>query len=425
MNAMRKRHIHHAARSGMTLIEVVIVLALLAGLAGMTLSFVGDLDDESRAKRTRDRADIIRTVVLGEGSETGRFLADMGRLPVLQDTAEGRTLSELYECPHAEAVGQTVSYPIGMTFFGETFNTLPAGTAMACGWNGPYVLTGGDKLYDGFGSDWKVQLSNAPTVWKDYEDLDGGDVGEAIVGIASWGRDGAPGGASWSDRDDVIDLDAPTGQASLTVTLLMQDSTEFGRAAWKPITGSNPWTAFAIGWVGAGVSVAEGQTIHVNGGLYQCVVAGTSGAAEPTTWEKDYLGDTTTDGSVTWMYAAGRSHYANRVRVAVFAPYVPPAPGSGNGAALLALVAGQGGAADGFDVRSSASGDVPGLPDPTWADNHSVTYTGLRPGRVQVLACAFVDDGGSLSNQWLSPLVDVVLKPGGNLVTVYLTEELN
>ena len=415
----------HRSQLGMTLIEVVIVLALLAGLAGMTLSFVGNLDDESRAKRTRDRADIIRTVVLGEGSEGGRFLADMGRLPVLQDTAEGRTLSELYECPHGEAVGQTVSYPIGTTFFGETFNTLPAGTAMRCGWHGPYVLAGGDKLYDGFGSDWKVKLSNAPTVWKDYSHLNAGDVGETVVGIASWGRDDAPGETIWSDRDDVIDLDASAGEASLTVAILMQDSTEFGSAAWKPITSSDPWAAFATGWVGAGVSVAEGQTIQVTGGLYRCAVAGTSGAAEPTTWEKDYLGDTTTDGSVTWMYVAGRSHYANRVRVAVFAPYVPPAPDAGNGAALLALVAGRGGAADGFDVRSSTSGDVPTLPDPIWAGNHSVTYTGLRPGRVQVLACAFVDEGGSLSNKWFSPLVDVDLKPGGNLVTVCLTEELN
>jgi len=60
---MSKRHSRHVAQSGMTLIEVVIVLALLAGLAGMTLTATGEMNDESRASRTRSRADMLRRAV--------------------------------------------------------------------------------------------------------------------------------------------------------------------------------------------------------------------------------------------------------------------------------------------------------------------------------------------------------------------------
>jgi hypothetical protein len=59
-----------------------------------------------------------------------------------------------------------------------------------------------------------------------------------------------------------------------------------------------------------------------------------------------------------------------------------------------------------------------------WSGRHSVTYTGLAPGPRKLLACALIDDGGTRSNLWSSPLIDVVLRPGGNVLTVHLSEPL-
>lgn len=419
---MRKRHSHHVAQSGMTLIEVVIVLALLAGLAGMTLSFVADLDDESRASRTRDRAETVRIAVLGDGDAPGRFLADMGRLPVLQDGGEGRILSEFFECPHDAVLGQTVTYPIAADLFGETLSGLPASASLRCGWNGPYVLTSGSKLYDGFGRDWRLQLENAPTTWKLPGDLVSGDLGKRILSVASWGRDDAPGETVWADRDDVVDLDAPTSEASLTVTVLLRDNTEMGKDAWKPISETDPWEAYPD-WA-ASTTYAEDQIVRPSADdeLYRCVAAGVSGGAEPT-WNDDHIGDRTTDGGVTWMLVSNRRHFANRVRVALFVPYVPTQPASGSGVEMVALVARKTDAAFDAYITPDKSGDMAAMPS-TWAGRHSITFTGLAPGPRKLLACAFVDDGGTLRNKWRSPLLDIVLKPGGNVVTVYLTEKL-
>jgi hypothetical protein len=152
-------------------------------------------------------------------------------------------------------------------------------------------------------------------------------------------------------------------------------------------------------------------------------VAGTSGAGEPK-WNTDHLGDQTTDGGVTWTLVANRNHHANRVRVALFVPYVPTQPSSGSGVEIVALVARN--TDDTADAYASPdrSGDMTAMPS-TWSGRHSVTYTGLAPGPRKLLACAFIDTAGTQLNKWRSPLIDVELKPGGNVVTVYLTEELN
>jgi prepilin-type N-terminal cleavage/methylation domain-containing protein len=416
-------HEHNlATRRGMTLIEVVIVLALLAGLAGMTLTTVSHLGDDTRAGRTCDHAEAMKRAVVGNGAEAGRFLAEMGRLPVLQEVGEGRLLSELFECPHAAVIGQTATATVGDNYFGDGLTGLPAEAALQCGWYGPYLMTSGGTLYDGFGGDWSVELENDPATWKAPTDLVGADVGERILGVASWGRDGMTGEATWADRDELVDLAPPGARASLTVILMMRDNTEPGRESWKPVASTDSWSVYPS-W-SAGTTYSEDQVARPAEGtqLFRCLSAGTSGVSEPT-WNTDHIGDSTTDGSVEWMMVSNRSSYANRVRVALFVPYVPTLPGPGNGAAVVGLIARNGGAGAAFEVKPDKSADMAPV-SATWSAQGSLTYTNLAPGPRKLCACAFVDGGGTVSNTWGSPLLDVVLKPGGNVLAVYLSEEL-
>jgi prepilin-type N-terminal cleavage/methylation domain-containing protein len=420
------------ARRGMTLIEVVIVLALLAGLAGMTLSFVGDLDQESRAKRTRDRAETMRTAVLGDGGAAGRFLADMGRLPVLHHIGEGRTLSEFYECPHDEVLGGTQEMAVAADFFGETFTSgLPAGpVVMDCGWNGPYLITSGGELYDGFGNDWRIEIASDPGTWNAPGDLGAGDVGERILAVASWGRDGVPGDTTWADKDEEIYFTQPAADASLTVTLLMRGISASGEDRWTEVSNTGPW-GYAD-W-SLDTPYVVGDTVQHSSGkyLFRCCGANDtngdnetkSGTTQPD-WDADSdLGDRKNDNELTWILVSNRKNHADAVRVALFVPYVPTAPAAGHGKEIVALIARKGGSGAAFDVKPDESSDMV-LSSPTWS-GHTVTYSGLTPGRRKLLACAFHDSAGTPENAWASQLVDVELKPGGNVVTVYLTEELN
>jgi type II secretory pathway pseudopilin PulG len=407
-------------RLGMTLMEVVIVLALLAGLAGMTLTSLGDLGNERRVSQTKTRAQTMSRLVLGEGSEAGRFLADMGRLPVLQDAGEGRSLSELFEAPHASVVGGTVSYAIPADLFGPTFSQpLPGIAQLRCGWNGPYLLTEGGRFYDGFGRDWHVRLEGGAGLWRSPANLTATDTGLRILEAVSWGRDGAPGQDAWADADHFVSWDAPAATASLSVQLLMRDNTQMGREAWKPIAQSDPWATYPT-WA-ASEAYAEGQLVRPSDGdeLYRCVSPGLSGGSEPT-WQSDHIGQQTSDGAATWMLAANRRGHANRVRVALFVPYTPTQPTATEGVELVAL---RSGLTLGDATIPDRSADMAPW-SAAWSGPNGVTYTGLTPGPRKLLACAYIDNGGSPANAWRSALLDVVLKPGGNVVTVHLNEPL-
>jgi prepilin-type N-terminal cleavage/methylation domain-containing protein len=123
-------------RSGMTLIELLIVLGLLAGLATMALTTTGDLTARSRYDVTRQRMDRVTLALAGDGQRAGRFVSDMGRLPV--------TLDELWSGTNTfAALPYTVSVPGYADLTGE----------LHAGWSGPYILNSGDALYDGFGAD--------------------------------------------------------------------------------------------------------------------------------------------------------------------------------------------------------------------------------------------------------------------------------
>ncbi|HVY60786.1 MAG TPA: hypothetical protein VHF22_03995, partial [Planctomycetota bacterium] len=109
---------------GLTLVEMLLVVFILAAVAATAVQFVGNADDQARFDDTRTRLELIRAATVGRPDRTvngepdlAGFVADMGRLPTC--------VAELVE-------------PGGMPAYtppGVPDAEHPVGR----GWRGPYV----------------------------------------------------------------------------------------------------------------------------------------------------------------------------------------------------------------------------------------------------------------------------------------------
>jgi prepilin-type N-terminal cleavage/methylation domain-containing protein len=115
--------------TGFTLIEVIIVIAILAVVAGAMAPLASRVIDDSRRDQTIKRQQLIYQAIMGDPSAASSgFLSDIGRLP--------NALSEL------SLLGALPSYSIGACGIGA-------------GWRGPYILEGVDasgRPLDGWGT---------------------------------------------------------------------------------------------------------------------------------------------------------------------------------------------------------------------------------------------------------------------------------
>ncbi len=392
MNA--PRHVL-TSRRGMTLIEVLIVLALLAGLAGMTLTFIDDLDDNSRATITRERLDNIQAAIAGDGLEVGRFVSDMGRLPkVYGGGTEGQELKELWF--DVQNVGQAP--PISgyePTLDGATF-TDRISIDLAAGWHGPYLLMGSDKLFDGFGNPFLLYSDDAAgTV---------ANAGEGIKAVGSAGRD--PGDASGNTYRK--DLSATT-TASLTVRVRVRRRDDASSPVWG-LPEKNVVIEDTPG--AAGTTYAEGEVyVHSGGRVFVCgggqlVSEGTPTPAWDTATapgQEIIVRDTeATPNEVVWTYLGGGTtgycQFMNKVKGVLFYPSF-----DGDGRAEIARTD--------LDESDLSGGEF--------------SFTGLAAGTRKLLVYGGLIHNSTQTNCWSSGLQTIVLKPGGNVVTVYLTERLD
>jgi len=184
-----------SCKSGMTLIELVIVLALMAGLAGLTLSTVGELGHRERQDQTLLRFERIR-----EGVE--RLRQDLGRGPWLHNDTDGIRLEELWRDAGALSYGDVSLDPAWSEFSG----VLPASVSLRFGWNGPYIGVddaASAELWDGFGNAWDITES-----------------GGILQSITSLGSDGAVGGTLWHEEDLTLNLAAAFPTTELTVIVV-------------------------------------------------------------------------------------------------------------------------------------------------------------------------------------------------------------
>lgn len=91
---------------GFTLLEMLLVVALLAATAGMSLVFLGERDQQSRYEQTQSRLDDAVRAVVGETAAAwggqarlSGFVADNGRLPAsLRELSDRDALVDATEC---------------------------------------------------------------------------------------------------------------------------------------------------------------------------------------------------------------------------------------------------------------------------------------------------------------------------------------
>jgi len=234
---MRKRtHSFALAQSGFTLLELVVVIAVMAVLSTVALRSLKGVASQSRFEATQRGLEQIRDAILGSPQDrqpngawvSSGFVADTGRLP--------RSLDELISQP-----ADLSSYSVGWS---------DAGVLVAGGWRGPYVRlsSGATNLCDGWASAYVVT----------------NDSNGYVQAVVSFGADGLPGG------DDVYDSDlalciAPTDYQSSLVGQVTLETTTNAVSGSFYVTAYGPGTnrvqaasrAFAVSAYGSVVSDYE------------------------------------------------------------------------------------------------------------------------------------------------------------------------
>lgn len=140
----------------MTLVELVVVLAILVAMSGMVVALTDKVDEGARYQESSRRLNAIANAVLGPEATLsdgrlawGGFLQDMGRLP------RGSDLADLL------VQGDQPTYD----------------PVTRCGWRGPYVTR-----LPGRASRGEDPQSPAPLLYDDWGD----DIAATLAGDGSW-----------------------------------------------------------------------------------------------------------------------------------------------------------------------------------------------------------------------------------------------
>lgn len=182
------RSYSNLARHGLTLVELLVVLTIIAVLSTVALRSVAQITEEKRFEANTSQLEEIGRAVLGDTDTVG-FVGDIGRLPIGQGAVAEELLTELWT--GGDLPAYAISTPNG-----------DSEVRLGVGWRGPYLDLGVNRsnLTDGFGQ---------PFV---YYEADGDEAtdGERIAIVQSLGIDGLAGG-SGVDTDTAVVLEAATG----------------------------------------------------------------------------------------------------------------------------------------------------------------------------------------------------------------------
>ena len=162
----------HSLRAGMTLIELIITLSIMAAVASIALVTLSDMGTASRYDETERRGLAAQQAVIGRPGETSRFFNDLGRYPLVLTTNENQSLAELYDTG-LTAVSHYKRLPLPVPSFGSDFSggSVPSelltvtNSMMGAGWRGPYLLNRNDSFKtftDNWGQPWLVSPTNEP-----------------------------------------------------------------------------------------------------------------------------------------------------------------------------------------------------------------------------------------------------------------------
>ncbi len=210
MNNPRKSRI---ISGGFTLLELVIVLAILAALTTVAVRSLDGVEDQSRYDATRRSLDNIQAAVLGAANErdadgsllvTG-FVADLGRLPYAVGNDPTTQLQELWRNPN-----NVQAFAIG---------AAPDDTAviLGTGWRGNYLRLSlsQSSLVDGWGQAYGLNTDGSGqvvTVTSSGATASGYGPGLLMVNLG--GSTGQPANASYATTVSgcVYQLDTTSGQ---------------------------------------------------------------------------------------------------------------------------------------------------------------------------------------------------------------------
>jgi type II secretory pathway pseudopilin PulG len=227
-------------QSGLTLLELLVVLTILIVLSTVAITSTSGVADQARYEATQRTLENIRDAVIGPANQrdadgslliTG-FLADMGRLPhATSEAVDGGnvfTLRELWEnvngiAPHTVRAAEEPNVNNSAEADPEVY--------LATGWRGPYLQLspGNMTLRDG----WAAEFVTPDGVVNGYpnallRDPTGVDItaaGQSIGQVNSFGANAIESGADTGyDRD--LSVLIPTAQTISTevVTIEVQNS---------------------------------------------------------------------------------------------------------------------------------------------------------------------------------------------------------
>lgn len=360
----------------MTLVELVVVLGILAALAGVALTYVNETGEAGRRDLTRARLDQIETAIAGTPTAASRFLSDMGRLPVAtyrdakgdfvtnsNDADLGYVLSELWNgdvFKFAYAVEDDVTPRVPTPFvdyagyqneweslFPATVTNKDIRVILDCGWRGPYLSVPGKKFYDGFGNEFEV---NADIVKDSGEDWAWPE--DSVLEVGSFGADGKEDQSyplprpstnssevqkEWKNRDDLRKIQESQVLSKLCVRVLVRDNSA-GTPAWLPAQSGFDVKDYDGGKnYHVGEIVRPGNLLHIPGegdddpgttyssdctnyDLFMCVKQDpeTTGSQHPN-WKRT---ETTIDAKGNRWQWLPNSNKITHLRAAVFSPYV-------------------------------------------------------------------------------------------------------
>jgi prepilin-type N-terminal cleavage/methylation domain-containing protein len=251
-------------RRGLTLLELVVVLAILAALTTVAAVATDNVISQGRFDLTQKTLENVRRSVIGpDGTDAAAssealagFVADTGRLPLAVGSDPSTQLAELW------------SNPAGLEPFGIKTSPSDPEVSLTCGWRGPYLRlpVGSESLVDGWGNPFEVMTFDGS------EFIDAAD-GLPIYGIGSLGADGAVGSlgldgpplsedlslafidpvnlqSHWTNdvvitvrqRDASGDLVAPQGEGTLYVAMYTPNPTTGGLAQVSATPSVTPMT---------------------------------------------------------------------------------------------------------------------------------------------------------------------------------------
>lgn len=223
-------------RRGLTLLELIVVLVILAALGTVIITQTTSLADETRYRQTTATLEQLQDAVIGRTATAGEdptsvapgFVADVGRLP-RADASLG--MSELWdrEAPGAGAPP--------MPFAVQTLTGLDDDLQLACGWRGPYARLpiGSDNLSDGWGRPFTLLKSDGDVV---------DSAGDNIAAITSAGS--GVGDVFDQPLDDVVfedssqSIDRTTGQVTLQLVFTLPPGSTDNQAivrVYGPVNG--------------------------------------------------------------------------------------------------------------------------------------------------------------------------------------------